>query len=95
MSVIALGHGYRLDQMLEGMAQDLITIPPREGIIHNTIAVDGEACYVKLDEFDQAQLTGPCIYMPRGTVLPQKGDRCLVVESDTGALWMSVWWPFG
>lgn len=95
MAVIARASGYRLDQMLEGLGQDLASVPPREGVIHNTIATDGEPCYVKLDEFDQTQLTGPCIYMPRGTVLPTKGDRCLVIESDTGALWLTVWWPYG
>lgn len=92
---VARPHGYRIDQMMEGLAQDMLSIPPREGIVHDTIKVDGEPCYVKLDEFNQEQLTGPCIYMPRGSTLPQKGNRCLVIESDTGALWLAVWWPYG
>lgn len=40
---------------------------------------------------------GPCIgWVPRadGTT-PSTGDACLIVEDDTGVLWIAAWRPIG
>jgi hypothetical protein len=49
---------------------------------------------VVLDDFDDGrQVFGPCAWMPRGDVMPTRGDPCLVVFSDYGDPWVIAWTP--
>ena len=36
---------------------------------------------------------GPCNWIPRGQMLPRKGDLALIIFDDTNEPWIVVWWP--
>lgn len=66
--------------------------PAFEGRISNP---DPQALTVTIDGFDddlqQRHEWGPCVLMPRGHHTPARGDRCLVIMSDTGSPWVVAW----
>lgn len=70
---------------------------PPLGAYAGEIAADAEVdepVPVTLGAFDGGlHLFGPCPWMPRGDVLPTRGDRCLVVFDDDGAPWVIAWEP--
>jgi hypothetical protein len=79
--------------MITPSAQTQPQQPPAfEGRIANP---DPDALTVVIDAFDgDAQGRhewGPCVWMPRGHELPARGDRCLVILSDTRSPWVVAW----
>lgn len=63
-----------------------------EGRIANP---DPDALTVTIDAFDgdeqQRHEWGPCEWMPRGHHVPVRGDRCLVMLSDSRTPWVVAW----
>ena len=52
--------------------------------------------YVTLDSLyqpDQPFKQGPLNWQARGDALPAVGDACVVVQIDSGDLWVIAWWP--
>ncbi len=54
--------------------------------------------FVTVDAFDRVHEHGPCPWMPRGALLPARGDRCLVAiaadEDGDPSPWVVAWWPY-
>lgn len=64
-----------------------------EGIVANDPSDGNDNLFVTIDAFDGGQHKwGPCPFMPKAGQLPEKGDRALVVFSDTGEPWVTCWW---
>lgn len=73
--------------------------PRRPVAYEGMIAADAldldDAVTVTLSDFDDGrQVFGPCPWMPRGELLPSRGDRALVVFSDDGDPWIVAWTPY-
>lgn len=77
-------------------------VMPRESIswsaeFANTIASVNDGAYVLIEGIDESvSKFGPAIWMTRvddagDTVLPTRGDPCLVVFDDTGQPWVVSW----
>lgn len=41
--------------------------------------------------YDFPREFGPCVWMPRGEVLPNAGDRCLIYVQPGGDTWVLAW----
>ncbi len=87
-------NGARLDQIFGGLRQDFVRTPPQEGEISKAPAKDGDPCFVQIHVGDTVDELGPCPYMLRGTALPKKGERCLLLTSNFGQPWIAAFWPY-
>lgn len=65
---------------------------PVEGIVAATVASIDDLMHVYIPSFADDQ-TFELRWMPRGDVLPQGGNRCLVVFTRDGSAWVPAWWP--
>lgn len=80
-----------LDDLIAGAK----VAPPAawEGVVATGASGADDPVFVLLDGFDDRRHRwGPCFYIPRERQLPQRGDRCLVVFSDTQQPWLTSWW---
>lgn len=65
----------------------------REGKVISSPATLADGVRVSIEESDHRFGYGPCPWMPRGDILPQAGDRALLVMSDDNQPWVIAWWP--
>lgn len=65
--------------------------PGHEGIVTRAPAnVDGQL-FVKIPTFSTQHEYGPCVWQPKGTSLPQVGERCLVIFDSDSEPWVPIW----
>lgn len=77
-----------LDDILRIQADVANIIHPVEGTISRSLASETDDAFVTVDGYQ----IGPCPWMPRrGGPLPQRGDRCLLIEAE-GKPWIAAWW---
>lgn len=63
-----------------------------DALIANSPVSDTDDLFVTIPGFDEgANQWGPCPFMPRGDVLPSRGDMALVVFSDSNVPWVVAW----
>lgn len=62
-----------------------------EGVFAADIANAADPAWVVIPAFSTEHREGPCPWMPRGAVLPQAGDPCLVAVMP--APWVVAWHP--
>ena len=62
-----------------------------EGVFAEDVAGASDPAWVVIPEFSAELREGPCPWMPRGAVLPQAGDPCLVALMP--APWVIAWHP--
>lgn len=86
----------RLDQIL---AQDRFDAEHRPVAYEAEIAAApgsvSDPVHVVIPAIDRSLRVGPCPWTPRpGAALPARGDRALVIFSDTEEPWIVTWWPY-
>lgn len=70
-----------------------------EGVVDDDASSLSDEVRVIIPAHDYDQPFGPAPWMPRGDLLPAKGDRCVVALAETDdpgepEVWILAWWPF-
>lgn len=63
-----------------------------EGVVATAPDADGRVMVV-IPALHPSYRHGPCPAMPRGTLMPSRGARCLVAFSDEDRPWLVAWEP--
>lgn len=83
-----------LADVFPSLRDEIKRSPFIEGVVANTPATKDDQLEVRLKRFDGGRtrftMQG---WTPRGTSLPVRGDRCLVVQSNLGRYWCVCWFP--
>lgn len=66
---------------------------PASGQIKRAPATLDDDVWVLIPSFDEEIMVGPCAWQPRGDLLPQVDDRCLVVFDENDEPWVVLWQP--
>jgi microcystin-dependent protein len=64
------------------------------GTIASGATSAGDEVEVLLDGFDDKHRFGPCKWFARGSVLPERGNECLVIFNEEQVPFVVSWWPF-
>lgn len=77
------------DSILREQAADPVSW---EGRFTKDAATEDDELFVTVEGYDGGEHEfGPLVWQPHGATLPDAGDLALIVQSDQGRWWVTVW----